>query len=69
MTGEQKASYEENVGWQGLATWDDGQRVLRVLDSFTVAVLMFLLLCKDVVKLLNSREVPILLIQIFFSKG
>ena len=69
MTGEQKASYEGNVGWQGLATWDDGQRVLRVLDSFTVAVLMFLLLCEDVVKLLNSREVPILLIQIFFSKG
>ena len=67
--GEREAGGEGNVGWQGLATWDDGQRVLRAFDGFAVAASTFSLLCEDVVELLDSGEVPTLLVRIFFGKG
>ena len=66
---EAGAGCEGNVRWQGLAMWDDGQRVLRALDGFVVAASTFSLLCKNVVKLFDSREVPTLLVRIFFGKG
>ena len=49
--------------------WNDGWRVLRAFDGFAVAVSTFSLLCEDVVELLDSGEVPTLLVQIFFGKG